>query len=155
MASLIGIGLAALFFVLIIIAISVFIFVFWISMIIDCAKRKFKDDSGKILWILILIFLGVLGSAIYYFVVKKPENQNVVKKMAKESKKFAIVSLILGIFSFLLSFTIIFGVPLGLLSLIFSIISLKKESAKGMAISGLILGIMGILIPIFLVTIIM
>ena len=82
MASLIGVGLAALFFVLIIIAISVFIFVFWISMIIDCVKRKFKDDSSKILWILILIFLGILGAIIYYFVVKKPEccSKNVKRK---------------------------------------------------------------------------
>ena len=39
---------------------------------------------------------------------------------------------------------------MGLLSLIFSIISLKKESAKGMAIAGLILGMIGILISILI-----
>ena len=83
MASWIGIGLIIFFFMLVIFALGIFAFVFWIYMIVDCAKRKFKDDSGKILWILILIFLGVLGSAIYYFVVKKPENQNVVKKNGK------------------------------------------------------------------------
>jgi hypothetical protein len=44
---------------------------FWIWMIIDCAKRNFKKDNDKIVWILILIFTGVIGAIIYYFVVKK------------------------------------------------------------------------------------
>lgn len=57
--------------VLALVALAIYLFVFWIMMIIDCAKRKFKTDSEKVVWILILIFLGLLGAIIYYFVVKR------------------------------------------------------------------------------------
>lgn len=56
--------------VLILIAAAIFSFVFWILMIIDCAKRKMSDGE-RIAWILVLLLLGVLGAAIYYFAVKK------------------------------------------------------------------------------------
>lgn len=40
-------------------------------MIIDCAQRKFKSDSEKVVWILVIVLLGWLGAIIYYFVVKR------------------------------------------------------------------------------------
>lgn len=52
-------------------ALVIFAFVFWIMMIVDCAKRKFKTDSDKIVWILVIIFTQIIGALIYYFVVKK------------------------------------------------------------------------------------
>ena len=56
-------------------AIGVFIFVFWIRMIIDCVKRDFPRDNDRIMWILLLIFTGILGAIIYWFVVcKKPKS---------------------------------------------------------------------------------
>ncbi len=45
--------------------------VLWIWMIIDCAQRKFKKSDDKVIWILVLIFLGIIGAIIYYFVVKR------------------------------------------------------------------------------------
>ena len=39
-------------------------------MIIDAAKRKFKNENERVIWILILVFLGMLGAVIYYFAVK-------------------------------------------------------------------------------------
>jgi hypothetical protein len=42
-------------------------FGFWLWMLIDCLKRSFKD---KLLWVLIMIFLGPLGSILYFFLVK-------------------------------------------------------------------------------------
>ena len=50
-------------------------FVFWIWTIIDIAKRKFKDDSDRVVWILVVVFLGILGSIIYYFAYYLP-NKN-------------------------------------------------------------------------------
>jgi hypothetical protein len=44
---------------------------FWIWMIIDCAQRDFRKDNDKVIWILVLIFLGALGAIVYYFVVKR------------------------------------------------------------------------------------
>jgi hypothetical protein len=52
-----------------IMAAAIFSFIFWIWMIVDCAQRDFKGDN-KVVWILILVFLGILGAIIYYFVVK-------------------------------------------------------------------------------------
>ena len=46
------------------------IFIFWIWMIIDCLKRDFKKDYEKVVWIIVIIFLHILGASIYYFVVK-------------------------------------------------------------------------------------
>ena len=65
-----GFGIIWALFGLIIVGISIFAFVFWILMIIDCAKRKFKEDAEKIVWILVIIFAGIIGALIYYFVVK-------------------------------------------------------------------------------------
>jgi len=66
--SLFIVGLIGLF-LLFILAI-IFSFVFWILMIVDCAKRNMKSDD-RIVWILILVFLGIIGAVVYYFVVKR------------------------------------------------------------------------------------
>ncbi len=58
-------------FALIIVLLTLFIliFIFRIWMIIDCAKRDFKDKNQRVVWILILIFLHLIGAIIYYFAV--------------------------------------------------------------------------------------
>ena len=50
--------------------VGILLFAFWIWMIIDCAKRKFKKENEKIVWILVIVLLSALGAAIYYFAVK-------------------------------------------------------------------------------------
>lgn len=60
---------------LIIAGISIFSFVFWILMIVDCVKRKFKEDSEKIIWILVIVFAGIVGALIYYFIVKRKDKK--------------------------------------------------------------------------------
>ena len=75
LAPLIGLGVGVTFLVILfaigIAALAIFLFVFWILMIVDCATRKFKNDIEKVVWILILIFVHILGAIIYYFVVKR------------------------------------------------------------------------------------
>jgi len=39
-------------------------------MIIDCAKRKFRNDVEKIIWIVVIVFATWLGSVVYFIVVK-------------------------------------------------------------------------------------
>ena len=68
----IGFGIAAILLVL-------FLFVFWLLMLIDCLKRDFKKDYEKIVWVLVMIFLHLLGAVIYYFVVKI-NDKNIKKK---------------------------------------------------------------------------
>lgn len=79
MSMMLGFGIFGLLFGLAFAVISIFAFVFWIVMLLDCVKKKFKNDSEKIVWILILIFTGIIGALIYYFVVKK----NVVSSKKK------------------------------------------------------------------------
>lgn len=39
---------------------------FWIYSIVDVVKSKFNDESTKIVWLLVVILLGFLGSIIYW-----------------------------------------------------------------------------------------
>ncbi len=64
------------------ILIGIFLFAFWIFMLIDRMKRDFKKDYEKIAWVLVIIFLHLLGAAIYYMVVKVLD-----KKTVKPEKK--------------------------------------------------------------------
>ncbi len=68
--ELIALGILGVLFVLFIITIAIWAFVFWILMIIDCATRKFKDSIEKVVWVIVIIFTGIIGALIYYFVVK-------------------------------------------------------------------------------------
>jgi hypothetical protein len=70
MGMMLGLGIFGALFGLVMFGISIFAFVFWILMIVDCVKRKFKEDSEKIVWILVVIFTGIIGAFIYYFLVK-------------------------------------------------------------------------------------
>lgn len=58
---------------LVIIIACILLFIFWIFMIVDVAKRNFKSESDKIVWILVVILAGIIGALIYYFVIKRPD----------------------------------------------------------------------------------
>ncbi len=69
----------AVLFVLILVIFVFFMviaaFAFWIWMLVDCLNRDFKNNSDKIVWVIVFVFLGLFGAAIYYFVVKRnPDN---------------------------------------------------------------------------------
>ncbi|MEK6926319.1 MAG: PLDc N-terminal domain-containing protein [Nanoarchaeota archaeon] len=64
---------------LLLILIGVLCFVFWLIMLIDSITRKFKDGTEKIIWVLVNILLGLLGSLIYYFVVFKNDGKKSIK----------------------------------------------------------------------------
>ncbi len=51
-------------------------FVFWLWMLIDCLKRpddKFAigGNYAKLIWVLVIVFVGFIGALIYYFLVKR------------------------------------------------------------------------------------
>ena len=50
--------------------VGILILFFWIWMLVDCAKRKFRNDVEKIVWIVVLIFATWLGAFVYFVVVK-------------------------------------------------------------------------------------
>jgi len=63
--------------VMILLAIAAF--VFWIWMLVDCAKRRFLNKTEKILWLVIIVLAGLMGSIIYLIVVKiyNPKGLNI------------------------------------------------------------------------------
>ena len=60
--------------------IIVFIFIllpsiFWIIALIDILKSDFRDTNGKIIWSLVVIFLPVIGSILYFLIGKSQKIQ--------------------------------------------------------------------------------
>ena len=51
------------------------LFAFWIWMLIDCLKRNFGKGNDKLVWVLVIIFLPILGAAIYYFAVRAKDKK--------------------------------------------------------------------------------
>lgn len=62
------------------IIIAILFVIFWIWMIIDCAKRKFKNDLEKIIWILVIVFTTWLGALVYFIVVRMYNPRGLARK---------------------------------------------------------------------------
>ncbi|MHB8710371.1 MAG: PLDc N-terminal domain-containing protein [Minisyncoccota bacterium] len=58
---------------LVIIALGVWATAFWIMMIVHLARHKVED---KVMWIILMVFTGIVGALIYYFVVKRKFNKS-------------------------------------------------------------------------------
>ena len=72
MASIIGTFFGLIFFV-----ISLLGFVFWLWMLIHAITNKGLSDGEKIVWVLVIIFLPLLGSIIYFFVGKSKGSSSI------------------------------------------------------------------------------
>jgi len=44
------------------------VFVFWIWMLVDCLQNPRLQGTDKLVWVLVVLFLHVLGAALYYFI---------------------------------------------------------------------------------------
>jgi len=62
------------------IIIGILILIFWIWMIVDVAKRKFKNDVERVLWILIVVLGGWLGALIYFIIIRMYNPKGLAKK---------------------------------------------------------------------------
>lgn len=51
--------------------------VFWIWMLVDAVTRKFDDNIEKLIWVVVIVFLNIIGALVYYFVVKAREGRSV------------------------------------------------------------------------------
>ena len=54
-------------------AVAVAVFAFWLWMLIDCVTKCPSAENKKLLWILVIIFAGIIGAIIYYF-MQRPKN---------------------------------------------------------------------------------
>ena len=55
------------------------LFVFWLMMLIDVINRKFKESNDKVIWVMVNIFVGILGALIYYFVIYNKDKTKSMK----------------------------------------------------------------------------
>jgi hypothetical protein len=63
-----AVGILGLLFLLIAFVVGVAAFAFWIWMLIHAITNKGLTDGEKIAWVLVVLFLHVLGALIYFFV---------------------------------------------------------------------------------------
>ena len=52
----------------VVVAFGIWATVFWIMMIVHAAKHDIEDRA---MWIILMVFTGIVGALIYYFVVKR------------------------------------------------------------------------------------
>ncbi len=63
---------------IILILAAIVLLIFWLWMLMDSLKRpddKFAigGNYAKLIWVLVIIFTGLIGALIYYFLIKKKE----------------------------------------------------------------------------------
>jgi len=68
-------GVIGLLVLLVAAVIGLACFVFWIWMLIHAIKNKGLTDTEKIIWVLVILFLHVLGALIYFFVGRPKEGR--------------------------------------------------------------------------------
>lgn len=69
-----------------------------------------------------------------------PDQSWSVREVPSGGRGFGIASMVLGIISLVLFFSFV-NIPLAILAIIFGIIQLTRKAPKGMAISGIVMGI--------------
>ena len=60
--------LIPIFLFLLLLPIALAAFAFWIWMLIAAIQNKGLTDNDRIIWVLVIVFLHVLGAIIYFFV---------------------------------------------------------------------------------------
>ena len=66
-------GAAACVFMVVFGIIGLAAFAFWLWMLIDVITRAPSENNTKLIWILVVVFTGVIGALIYMF-VQRPKN---------------------------------------------------------------------------------
>lgn len=66
-------------------------FVFWIWMLIDCLNNNnLHGEHDKLVWILLMVFTGALGSILYFFLVKVNKNSKSVGRKRKVVRRKSV-----------------------------------------------------------------
>ena len=60
---------------LLLLPIALLVFAFWIWMIVDCVRHE-TEGSTKIAWLLIILFVGIIGAPLYFFVRRLPRRRS-------------------------------------------------------------------------------
>jgi TM2 domain-containing membrane protein YozV len=83
-------------FIFLLFALLITLFVFWILMVVDNCKRRFKNQEEQALWLVLQMIFAPITSIVYYFVVYREQK---FKPVGGKAKGVALVlSIFLGMF---------------------------------------------------------
>jgi len=51
-----------------VLAVGLLMFIFWVWMLIDAIRNPRLNSTEKLIWVLVIIFVSLLGALIYFFV---------------------------------------------------------------------------------------
>lgn len=57
--------------ILIVVAVAFIVLGFQIYALVDAIRSDFKGKNDKLIWILVILFLGLIGSIVYFIVGKE------------------------------------------------------------------------------------
>lgn len=66
--SLAFLGSAELVLMLVFLPVSLALFGFWLWMLIHAIQNRGLNDSERILWVIVIVFVNLIGALIYFFV---------------------------------------------------------------------------------------
>lgn len=69
-----AVGIVAVVLFAFVMLFSLASFAFWIWMLVDCANNTPSKDNLKLIWILVIVFTGLVGTLVYFF-VQRPKNR--------------------------------------------------------------------------------
>lgn len=81
--------------------------------------------------------------------MNQPVNGHQQVHMQQQGNGLAVTGLVLGIIGLVFFWTIWLGVILGILGIVFGGIGASKPVKRGMAIAGIVLGVLALLLSIF------
>ena len=60
--------------------VAIIVIIFWIWMLVDCAKRKFRNNVEKIVWIVVVALSSWFGALVYFVVIHSLNPTGLAKK---------------------------------------------------------------------------
>lgn len=93
-AEILAIFIAGALFLLV--ALIIAAMVFWIMMIVDNCKRKFKSQDEQILWLVMQMVFGFIASIVYYVMIYR--EKKFVAVPGKNKGVALVLSIFLGMF---------------------------------------------------------
>lgn len=67
-------GIAELVLMLVFLPVSLALFAFWLWMLIHAIQNRGLNDSERIVWVIVIVFVNLIGALIYFF-VGRPRGQ--------------------------------------------------------------------------------
>ncbi len=131
---------------LLLILLAILFLILWVWMLIDCIKRPddkfaYGGNNAKLIWILIIIFTGLIGALIYLVLIKNVRKARalLISLALALAIGFGVLILVTELFQRTIEFSLFLGIPSGIVSgvIVFAIAywQLGKMRAKVMLTS--------------------